>query len=228
MSETTDNEKFLQGGAGGAVFSKSAPPGKKKDYFEKLAKDWDDEHHTPEEIERTRIFAEKYFPLKKGETVLDVGCGTGRLIPHLKKVIGEAGKLVELDFSLEMLKIGKNRCDYRNLFFLQGDGHELPLKDCSIDTVICFAFFPHLSDKIKGMKTIARVLKPGGKLIIAHQMNREELNRFHGNIDGPVSDDLLPGENRMKELFEGAGFRGIEIEEEPGLYLASAYLQGVP
>jgi SAM-dependent methyltransferase len=220
------NQKFLRGGAGGAVFSKSAPPGKKKDFFEKLAKEWDDEHHTPEEIERTRIFAEKYFQLNSAETVLDVGCGTGRLIPQLKKAIGETGKLVELDFSFEMLKIGKNRWDYRNLFFLQGDGHELPLKDSSIDTVICLAFFPHLSDRVKGMKAFARVLKPGGKLIIAHQMNREELNRFHGNIDGPVSDDLLPDENRMKELFEGAGFTGIEIEEGPGLYLAAAFLQG--
>jgi SAM-dependent methyltransferase len=204
--------------------AKRLPPGKKKEFFEKLAKDWDDEHHTPEEIERTRIFAEKYFQLNSAETVVDVGCGTGRLIPRLKKVIGETGKLIELDFSFEMLKIGKNRYDYQNLLFIQGDGHVLPLKNRSIDTVICFAFFPHLSDKLEGMKAFARVLKPGGKLIIAHQMNREELNRFHGNVNGPVSDDLLPDENKMKELFETAGFSDIDIREEPGLYLASAYL----
>jgi hypothetical protein len=77
------------------------------------------------------------------------------------------------------------------------------------------------------MKALARVLKPGGKLIIAHQMNREELNRFHGNVDGPVSDDLLPDEKKMKELFKTAGFRDIEIREGPGLYLAAACLQGV-
>ncbi|MFC2140933.1 class I SAM-dependent methyltransferase [Acidobacteriota bacterium] len=201
---------------------------KRKDFFEKLAKDWDDEHHTPEEIERTRIFAETHLQLIKAETVLDVGCGTGRLIPQLKKMIGNTGKLLELDFSIEMLKIGKNRYNYQNLLFIQGDGHVLPLKDRSIDTVICFAFFPHLSDKIKGMKAFARVLKPGGKLIIAHQMNREELNRFHGNVDGPVSDDLLPDENKMKELFKTAGFRDIEIKEGSGLYLAAACLQGVP
>jgi SAM-dependent methyltransferase len=223
--ETTTNQKLLRGVQGGGFLEKS-PPGKKKDFFEELAKDWDDEHHTPEEIERTRIFAEKYFQLKKTETVLDVGCGTGRLISQLRKVIGNTGKLVELDFSIEMLKIGKNRCDYRNLLFIQGDGHLLPLKNRSFDTVICFAFFPHLSDKLKGMQAFARVLKPGGKLIIAHQMNREELNRFHGDVDGPVSNDLLPDENKMKELFKAAGFRDIDIKEGPGLYLASACLQG--
>jgi ubiquinone/menaquinone biosynthesis C-methylase UbiE len=199
---------------------------KKKEYFEKLACDWDDEHSTEEEKERTREFAEAHFRLKQGETVLDVGCGTGRLIPHLEAVIGNAGKLVELDFSLEMLKIGKNRHDgdYANLVFVQGDGHLLPLKDRSFDTVVCMAFFPHLSDKRRGMEAFARVLKPGGRLLIAHQMNREELNRFHGNVDGPVSDDLLPGKEQMRKLFKAVGFRGAEIREEPGLYLAAASL----
>lgn len=199
---------------------------KKKEYFEKLARDWDDEHSTEEEKERTREFSEAHFRLNRGETVLDVGCGTGRLIPLLEVVIGNAGKLVELDFSVEMLKIGKNRHDgnYANLFFVQGDGHLLPLKDRSFDTVICMAFFPHLSDKRKGMEAFARVLKPGGRLFIAHQMNREELNRFHGNVDGPVSDDLLPGEEQMRKLFKAVGFRGVAIREDPGLYLAAASL----
>ncbi|MGD2089427.1 MAG: class I SAM-dependent methyltransferase [Candidatus Aminicenantes bacterium] len=224
--ETTSNQKFLQGSRG--RFFQKESPGKKKKFFENLAKDWDDEHHTLEEIERTRIFAETHFPLKKAETILDVGCGTGRLIPQLKKTIGETGILVEMDFSIEMLKIGKKRYDYRNLLFIQGDGHVLPIKTRSIDTVICFAFFPHLADKLKGMQAFARVLKPGGKLIIAHQMSREELNRFHGEVDGPVNHDSLPDENKMKELFETAGFRDIDIEEGPGFYLAAAYLQGEP
>jgi ubiquinone/menaquinone biosynthesis C-methylase UbiE len=199
---------------------------KKKEFFEKLAYDWDDEHSSEEEKERTREFSEMHFCLKEGETVLDVGCGTGRLIPHLEVVIGNTGKLVELDFSVEMLKIGKNRHDgdYTNLFFVQGDGHLLPLKDRSFDTVICMAFFPHLSDKLQGMEAFARVLKPGGRLLIAHQMSREELNRFHGKVDGPVSDDLLPGEEQMKELFKAVGFKDVEIQEEPGLYLAFANL----
>jgi hypothetical protein len=72
------------------------------------------------------------------------------------------------------------------------------------------------------MESFARVLKPGGRLFIAHQMNRDELNRFHGNVKGPVSNDLLPGEERMRALFEGAGFTDVTVREEPGLYLALA------
>lgn len=193
-------------------------------FFEQIARDWDDEHNMPEETERTRRFAAEHFRLNRGETVLDVGCGTSRLVPHLETVIGDKGKLIELDFSIEMLKIGKKRYESgsRNILFVQGDGHVLPLKDRSIDTIICMAFFPHLPDKPRGMRAFARVLKPGGRLIIAHQMNREELNRFHGSVDGPVKEDLLPDEPGMRAVLTNAGFKDVNIWEAPGLYLATA------
>jgi ubiquinone/menaquinone biosynthesis C-methylase UbiE/energy-coupling factor transporter transmembrane protein EcfT len=200
----------------------------KQEFFQQIAHNWDIEHNTPEEIERTRQFASEHFHLNKGETVLDIGCGTSRLVPSLEEMIGHEGKLVELDFSIEMLKIGKRRYepDFRNILFLQADGHTLPLKDGSVDAVICMAFFPHLSDKAKAMGELARVLKPGGKLTIAHQMNRDELNHFHGNVNGPVKKDLLPDDRRMQKLLTGAGFQDIVIREEPGLYLVSATASG--
>ncbi len=201
---------------------------KKQGFFEQIAHNWDNEHNSPEEIEQTRQFAFKYFHLNKGETVLDVGCGTSRLVPFLETMIGEEGELVELDFSGEMLKIGKKRYEpcFRNILFVQADGHTLPLKDRSIDAVICMAFFPHLSDKVKAMRALARVLKPGGKLTIAHQMNREELNRFHGNVDGPVKKDLLPDEPQMRKLLTTAGFKDVVIEEAPNLFLVTATTPG--
>ncbi len=98
----------------------------------------------------------------------------------------------------------------------------MPIKDRCLDKVVCFAFFPHLSDKADAMADFSRVLKPGGRLTIAHQMNRVELNHFHGKVDGPVSNDLLPDEAGMRALFKAAGFTDPEIREAPGLYLASA------
>lgn len=195
----------------------------KQGFFEQIARNWDNEHNTPEEVERTRQFAFEHFHLHKGETVLDIGCGTSRLVPFLEEMIGDKGNLVELDFSGEMLKIGRKRYDpvFRNILFVQADGHTLPLEDHSIDTIICMAFFPHLSDKAKAMRFFARVLKSGGKLIIAHQMNREELNRFHGNVNGPVKKDLLPDDPQMRKLLTKAGFKDVVIEEAPGLYLVT-------
>ncbi len=195
---------------------------KRKAFFDDIARQWDEEHNTPEEMARTREFAGTYFPVTKGEAVLDVGCGTSRLVPSLKEAIGDRGRLIEMDISVEMLRIGKKRYPFPGLLFLQGDGHGLPIKDHCLDAVVCFAFFPHLSDKAVAMADFSRVLKPGGRLTIAHQMNREELNRFHGNVDGPVSNDLLPDEAGMRALFKTAGFSNLEVREAPGLYLASA------
>ena len=197
----------------------------RKEFFEKLARDWDREHHTETEIERTKHFAARYLPLSPGERVLDIGCGTSRLVPHIMNRIGESGILLEIDFSIEMLKIGKKRYTFPNTFFVQADGHLLPIHPRSIDTVICMAFFPHLADKVKSVNGFASILKPGGKIYIAHQMNRIELNRFHGNVNGPVSNDVLPDAEHMNRLLHSAGFGNIKIQEEEGLYLATAVLK---
>ncbi len=195
---------------------------KQKEFFEKLAQEWDREHQTEEEVDRTIRFARRYLPVSAGERILDIGCGTSRLVPHIIENIGDNGVLIEMDFSIEMLKIGRDRYRIPNVFFVQGDGHVLPLKQYSLDKVICMAFFPHLLDKQSAVKGFASVLKSGGRLLIAHQMMREELNHFHGRVNGPVNNDLLPDEGNMKSMLETGGFREIEFKEEPGLYLVTA------
>lgn len=196
---------------------------KQKEFFERLARQWDEEHGTPDEMERTALFAAQHLRVPGGQTILDLGCGTSRLVPSLESFIGENGTLIEMDISAEMLKFGVNRYrdQFNNILFIQADGHTLPLRDNFFDTLICFAFFPHLSDKSRAMGEFARVLKPGGRLIVAHQLNRVELNRLHGNVDGPVKHDKLPDEEGMREYFHAAGFRDVEVREKPGLYYAS-------
>lgn len=192
----------------------------RRQFFDNLARQWDEEHHTPEEHERTAKFVREHLRAAAGESVLDVGCGTGRLAPFLLEMLGAGGRLAALDISEEMLRIPRRRYPFPNVLFIQGDGHRLPFKYGSMDAVICFAFFPHLTDKEMAMKEFAAVLKPGGRLIIAHQMNREELNRLHGSVNGPVKRDVLPAEAEMRCFFANAGFRGVEFQERSGLYWA--------
>ncbi len=194
----------------------------KQEFFDQISHDWDREHSTPEEYERTRVFAQ-HFGLSKGETVLDVGCGTGRLIPFIKDAVGEDGILVELDFSLEMLMIGCLKHQHDGLYFVQADAHHLCLRDNQFSTVICMAFFPHISDKAYALTEFRRILRPGGVLFVTHQMSREELNQFHKEVKGPVTKDLLPDEAGMRALFDDAGFKDLTIRDEPSLYIARAF-----
>ena len=87
----------------------------KRDFFDQIAREWEDEHNIEKENEQIRLFAQN-FNLATGSYVLDIGCGTGRLIPHIKDAIGEKGYLIEADFSQEMLKIGKSNYFFANLF----------------------------------------------------------------------------------------------------------------
>jgi ubiquinone/menaquinone biosynthesis C-methylase UbiE len=197
----------------------------KKAFFDRISHDWDEEHSAPEEEQRTRAFT-RHFDLKPGERVLDVGCGTGRLIPFLKEYIGQEGILVAVDFSKEMLDIGREKHRFKRLYFFQGDAHRLALKDHSFTTVICMALFPHLGDKAGALKEFRRLLIPGGTLFITHQMSRQELNRFHQEVKGPVTRDLLPDEVEMRGLFASAGYKNLSIRDEPSLYIARARVRG--
>jgi len=130
--------------------------------------------------------------------------------------------LVEMDLSEGMLQIGNRKHDLPGLYFVQADAHHLCLKENRFSTIICMAFFPHLNDKAGALAEFRRILKPGGTLMVTHQMSREELNEFHKEVKGPVTKDLLPDEAGMRALFSGAGFKDLTIRDEPSLYIARA------
>ena len=98
----------------------------------------------------------------------------------------------------------------------------IPLRENIFDVVVCFALFPHLPDKARALMEFRRILKPGKPLYIAHLMSREELNRFHSQVKGPVTQDFLPTREEMEELFSSAGFRELVIKDERSLYIARA------
>ena len=97
----------------------------------------------------------------------------------------------------------------------------LPFHSGHFDHVICFAFFPHIENKIKNLKEIISVLKKGGLLSLFHLMGSSELNARHAVIGGTVSLDILPPAHETRELMEIAGFRNIDIEDKPEIYFAS-------
>jgi len=193
----------------------------KKDFFDGIAPQWEKEHRLQKETARLAQLV-RLIPLSRGQQVLDVGCGPGRLVPFIRDAIGEKGLILESDFSAEMLKIGKRKYYCPPLFFVQADAQILPLKNDLFDIVICFALFPHIPDKLRALREFRRVLKPGGPLFVCHPMSREELNKFHAQVKGPVTEDFLPDCEEMDFLFSSSGFHGLFIRDEPSLYIASA------
>ncbi|MCU0236156.1 MAG: methyltransferase domain-containing protein [Acidobacteria bacterium] len=193
----------------------------KSEFFSELSASWDREHSRPGELERLRDFA-GHFRLGPGERVLDAGCGSGRLVALILEEVGAGGSLVELDFAPGMIERARLKTADPRVDFQIGDAHDLPFPDSDFNKVIALALLPHLDDRCAALKEFRRVLKPGGMLVIAHQLGREALDRLHAESSGPVRRDRLPEKAVLAGWLATAGFSSCEIVDEPGQYIAWA------
>ncbi len=159
--------------------------------------------------------------ISSNSTVLDVATGTGLLLPWLKEAVKPAGRLVAFDFSPEMIARAREKCP-DDIEFLVADVHSLELTDNTFDEVICNSAFPHFTDKPRAIAEMSRVLKKGGRLTICNPAPRDELNEFHKNLGGTVSQDMLPPADEMTAMAEDAGLVGIEIVDGPETYVLIA------
>ena len=117
-------------------------------------------------ITNTLTFLQRHMSLTGGETILDVGCGTGEL-ERLLVAKHPTQKIIGVDLSANMLKIARQKlADYPQLRFCQGRVSELPFPKRIFDVVVtanAFHYFNHPHDALLEMQ---RVLKPNGKLYI--------------------------------------------------------------
>ncbi len=192
-----------------------------KEFFDAIAAEWEeDSGNSPDSEDLARLA--RLFPVAEKDVVLDAGCGSGRLLPLLRRAVGENGAIVEMDISGEMLKIGRGKRRDLRPHFVQADVQCLPVVGGLFDAVICFNLFPHIADKRAALAEFRRVLKPGRPIVIAHLMGRKELNAMHSGFSGPVRHDRLPDEGLMRDLFRSAGFKDAAIRDEHALYFARA------
>jgi ubiquinone/menaquinone biosynthesis C-methylase UbiE len=191
-----------------------------QEYFDQLAPTWD-KGLAPERLECLGNIV-KELGIRPGYHVLDIGSGTGVLLPFLIAELDGEGKIVALDFSAEMLLQAQTKAFPPIARFVQADVLAIPLDGNSVDLVMCNSAFPHFHDKDKALREIARVLRNDGRVVICHTMSREMLNRFHQSIGGIIAHDLLPDETQLRRQLKQADLTVIHFEDGPERYLVMA------
>ncbi|MDI6894951.1 MAG: methyltransferase domain-containing protein [Bacillota bacterium] len=186
-------------------------------FFDRAAATWDEKVTVAHAFIRRMLAA---TGLGRGETVLDVGCGTGVLLPGLGELVGREGRVYALDISPAMLE--RARVRFPDATYLCAPAEAIPLPDGTCRVVVCYSAFPHFPDQGRAMAEMARVLSPGGRLVIGHAESREAINHFHRGLGGAVADHLLPDHHTMLLLLRHAGLREITLTDGPAGYLLVA------
>ena len=199
----------------------------KRRFFDEVSQGCGMDYFKDDEIPKLRNHI-SLWGLRRGDIVLEVGSGTGRLTPYLLEMVGDEGEVYCLDFSLKMLLKARGRKFAGRVWFIQADVISIPLIRGCCDVVVCFSAFPHFSDKRKALEEFHRVLKPTGKLVISHLLRREEVNALHRRIGGAIGDDMIPPDEEMERLLRSTGFEGYDIINDERGYLVLALSGGEP
>ena len=108
--------------------------------------------------------------VRKGQRVLDLAGGTGDLAMRFADKVGDSGEVVLADINLAMLEQGRRRMIDRgyggNVSIAQADAENLPFDDASFDCITIAFGLRNVTDKAAALRSMHRVLKPGGKLLI--------------------------------------------------------------
>lgn len=191
-------------------------------FFDTLAARWD-AMQSPERHAHLARLLEPHAALFEGvDRVLDVGSGTGAFLPHLDR-LAPGAHVLALDLSPVMLACARAKNGHRRLSWLRGDGHRLPAAGGQFDLITCHDSFVHFEDRAGALAEFWRVLAPGGRLLILHDIPREKVNAIHGNASNPrIQTHLLPPVEDIAALAQAAGFTVLAAEDASDHYLLAA------
>jgi SAM-dependent methyltransferase len=157
--------------------------------------------------------------IPRGGVALDIGCGSGRALSPLRQAVGPDGSVIALDLTPEMLAVARPASVTATAALILADARSLPLKDASADAIFAAGLVNHLPDPAAGLRELARVTRPGGRLVLFHPTGRATLAARHGN---DLSPDEPLAEGMLRRSTAASGWRLTAYDDDAHRFFALA------
>lgn len=172
----------------------------------------------------------QFAKIKAGDTVIDLGSGAGNDCFIARKEVGEAGKVIGIDFTPAMIGLARKNAEklnYTNVEFRQGDIDNMPVASDTADVIVSNCVLNLVPDKNAVIKEIYRTLKPGAHFSISDivlegtlpETIRQAAEMYAGCVSGAIQKQAY------LELISANGFENITIQKEKEIIVPDDILQ---
>ena len=190
---------------------------KQREFFNERAEMWDSiTTHDSEKVS----YITSLLELKGNEKIMDVGTGTGVMIPYYESKL-DSGSIVAVDYSENMIEVAKRKFpeDEHPVTFEVSDIYNLEMKP-EFDIIMCYSCFPHFPNQPLAVSHLTGGLKSGAKFVVAHSASRDKINNVHVEAGKIVSNDFLPPMNELTEMMKKAHLDIIFQRDDEEYYIA--------
>ncbi|HPG10061.1 MAG TPA: arsenite methyltransferase [Chitinophagaceae bacterium] len=171
----------------------------------------------------------EFAKIKEGDIVVDLGSGAGNDAFVARKITGEKGKVIGIDFTEAMITKARQNAEklgLNNVEFRQGDIEDMPITSGKADVIISNCVLNLVPNKHKVFSEIYRVLKPGGHISISDIVLQGEIPKkwkdiaelYAGCVSGAIP------ENEYLGIIEEAGLKNIVLQKDKPIVLPDEIL----